>query len=210
MKSVARLLVCLLLASCSAEPEVDPSTSLPGPPATKEGTLSVEGAEERVALQQYASPESFALPFSTFIPDELTAEPLPSDEGDGVRFVARFGGVRDENAKVQLVVHPAGTTEELAREVVRSVAESYGPVRGSTEVEPTDRFPWAVAQFRFSGEGMGSNVPVVGAVGLGHHAGRWFHIVVQHPEEMGDGFPPRARIVLDQLRWADGTPLRMP
>lgn len=199
-------LLLLLLAGCSGEPEPQPPPP-PERPAAIQRTLRIEGTAEPVTLHRYTPPDGFPLPFSTYLSEAVDAEPISSGEGDGVRFVASLGGIRNDDAAVHLFVFPQDAPEERAREIVRSVAESYGPIREFGEVQTTDRFPWAVAAYPFSGVGVRTGAPVVGAVGLGRHAGRWFYLIVQHPEEMGDGFAPRAALILDEWRWADGSGL---
>lgn len=198
------LAAALLSAACAGEEApARREAGAPARPATVRDTIRVEGMAEPVTLRLYAPSQGFPLPFTTYLPDEMTAEPVG---GEGVRFEARFGGAPNRDAFVYLFVHPADETEDAARETVRAVAESYGPIREFAEVDPAHRFPWSIVQFRFDGRQQGRE-PVVGAVGLGRHAGRLFHVIVQYPLEYGDGFPPRAQRILDRWRWADGSSL---
>ncbi|MDQ3556703.1 MAG: hypothetical protein M3409_07980, partial [Gemmatimonadota bacterium] len=174
--------------------------------ASVQDTLAIEGMREPVTLRLYTPPAGFPLPFSTYVPEDMRAETVSSGEGDGVRFVAHFGGVPNEHALVHLFVYPVDALPEHARETVRAIAESYGPVREFGEIEPADRFGWAAEQYRISGRGPGSET-MIGDVGLGERNGRWFHIVVQHPAEFSDGFAPRAQRILDEWRWQGEVPL---
>ena len=188
------LALAVLLAACGREADPPPQQDIP---VTQSADIQVEGEIEEVSLQPFQSPPDFALPFATSIPASMRAQPLPADSGDAVRFVDSGNPA----AYLHLFVQPLGYTADAAEENIRAVAESYG-VPGVGEVEPTERFPWALAQYRFERRGS-TAPPVAGFVALGQHAGRFFHVIVQHPLEWGDGFVPRARLILDQWRWAD-------
>lgn len=184
----------LLLAACGNEPEPVPPAEVP---VTESASIQVEGQNEVVALQAFQSPPGFALPFSTSVPAGLRAEALPADSGD----IVRFADTGNPAAYMHLFVQPAGYTADAAEEDVRAVAESYG-VPGVGEVDTAERFPWALVQYRFERRGS-TAAPVAGWVALGEHAGRFFHVIVQHPAGWAEGFVPRARLILEQWRWAD-------
>lgn len=166
-------------------------------PPTKPGTIRVEGTEERVELRLFESPPGFALPFYTYVPRDLIAEPVAAGEGDAVRFSANFAGTQREDAAILLFVYPREVTAEDARAVTRRLAERHGGVEVEERV-----YDWSLEEFAFS-----SN-DEVGRVSLGERAGRFFYIFVGYPPEFGDGFGPRSHVVLDEWRWADtGQPL---
>ena len=176
-------------------PEPDTSASRPTAPGsrpeTATATISVEGTEEPVDLR-LATFEDAPLPFSTYVPAGWTDNVLGSGEGTAV-FLA--SSETDPRGFVSLFV-PYDGTRESALASAREVARQRGGVR---EIEAE---PWAVEALAFAGDGK------LGTVRVGEHAGTFFSVHVEYPEEMGDGMEPRAALVLDRLRWADdGTAL---
>lgn len=162
-------------------------------PAVKQDTILLEGMPESITLELYETPESFGLPFITYHPEDIKPDLVSPDEGEVVRFVANMGGVLEEDAVVGIYVHPEGTTEQEAREMMQILASSYG--ESSEPANP--RFPWSIVEYQVNdGE-------IVGTYALGQHAERYFHVMVTYPPEYGDGFGPRAHIVLEELRWKD-------
>lgn len=167
---------------------------------TKQVTLSAGGAAQPATLSLYRSPEGFPLAFSTYVPQEMRAETVSSGEGDGVRFIADSVGIEGDTAMVHVFFYPESSTESDAREVVRTAAESHGPIREFAEVDPTDRYPWSIVEYRIDGGGVDD---VNGTVALGRHAGRLFHVIVQLPATGGENFAERARMILEEWRWED-------
>ena len=189
----------LFLAACGREGDAPAARQTP--PATRSATIQVEGETDTVTVQSYESPPDAPLAFSTSLPAGMRPEAV-AETGSAVKFISEA----DPRAWVHVFIHPPEQPEDQAREDVRAVAESYG-VPGVGEVEPSERYPWAIAEFRFRSRG--TTAPTLaGSVALGRHAGRFFHIIVQYPVEFGDGFVPRAQRILDEWRWRDtGEPL---
>ena len=77
-------------------------------------------------VKRLRSPAGFPLPFSTYVPADMVAEPATSAEGEAVRFTARFAGRREDDIFLLLVVPPAATDAAAAARAVRRMAESYG------------------------------------------------------------------------------------
>lgn len=181
-------------------------------PAAITDTLMIEGSPHPLALRLFRTDDDFPLPFSAYVPEDMTRASEDDDEdGASVRFVAEFGGVRNERALIHLFVHPEGTDPQQALAVVRAYEAAAGvPVsRGIEplgESETLRRTPWAehAYVFRYQADGTW----YVGTIGLGSHAGRLYHLVAHYPAEYGDGFGPRAAILLDTWRWDDGAPLQ--
>ncbi|MBW3553538.1 MAG: hypothetical protein KY466_08510 [Gemmatimonadetes bacterium] len=181
-------------------------------PAAMTDTLMIEGSPQPLALRLFRTDDDFPLPFSAYVPEDMTRASEGDDEdGASVRFVAEFGGVRNERALVHLFVHPVGTDPQQALAVVRAYEAAAGvPVsRGIEplgESETLRRMPWADHAYVFRYQASGTWY--LGTIGLGSHAGRLYHLVVHYPAEYGDGFGPRAAILLDTWRWGDGSPLQ--
>lgn len=204
-------LLASALAACTQRPEpprmeepplprVDTTPEIPaetaGPtsrPETLQDTLVLEGMPEPVTLRLYRSPPGFPLPFGTYLPADLVAEPASSGGRDAVHFYANFGGQRNDAARVEMAVYPEGTTEEGARSALASATG------GSLVAEGERRYPWALAEYA------APTGQVVSRGMLGRHDGRFFHVLVRYPAEFGDGFGPRAAMVLKHWQWEDGS-----
>ncbi len=172
--------------AASATP--DTAGAAPAPrPETATATLSVEGTEEPVDLRLVTF-DDVPLPFSTYVPAEWSDDAASSGEGTAVRFETGPPGARG----VLTVFVPSEPNRGGIEEIARSVAESTGDAR---PLEP--REPWARSAYAFQGDGE------TGQVRVGEHAGVPFYVVERYPYEMGDGFAPRAALVLDRWRWAD-------
>ena len=153
-------------------------------PATATATVSVEGFDESIPLRLVRF-ENVPLPFSTYLPNAWSSDVAASGEGTAVRLTTGeppFQGV------VSVFVPSAGND---AAALARAVADSRGGA------QPMDRLGWARSGYTFFGDG------VTGTVRTGEHAGVGFYVVEEFPLEMGDGFAPRAALVLDRLRWLD-------
>ena len=203
------LLACAALVGC-ADPDAPQPAPEPGPasraptegsppvaapdarPETDTATVSIEGMEESIDVRRVTI-EDAPLPFSTYVPAGWSDETTGSGEGTAVRFAMGDPGYAQG---VVTVFVPSEPNRAGIGEIARAVAESTGNAR---PLEP--REPWVRSGYTFDGNGQS------GRVRVGEHAGVPFYIVTQHPYEMGDGFAPRAALVLDRLRWADGTGL---
>lgn len=210
----ARAVFAALLAACAPRgeqeaddppvPAADTAREVPaeaaGPtsrPELRHDTIAVEGMPEPVTLRLYRTPPGFPLPFSTYVPEDMvaeSAESAASGQGEAVRFVAAFGGRRTDSAYVLVRVHPEGVTEQAARQTLRAAAG------GGTAAPPGEhRHPWALAEFS------GSTGATVAHGALGRHQGQFFHVLVRYPAELGDGFGPRAAVLLEEWRWEGGS-----
>ena len=213
MRPLALVLAALALAACgdrqpattaaTPAPEADPPPPgdtagaqrpiAPGSrPDSTTATIRIEGTDEPVDLR-LVTVEDVPLPFSTYVPAGWTDDVLGSGEGTAVRFA--MGTPAGEG--VVAVFVPSEPNRDGLDQLARVVAESNGGAEPLVEAEP-----WVRSGYRFAdGERVGS-------VRVGEHAGVPFYVLVQYPVEMGDGFGPRAALVLDRVRWGDdGTAL---
>lgn len=182
-------------------------------PATRTDTLHIEGSAEPVTVTLFRPPAGFPLPFSTYVPPDMEAEvetATAPQAGEAVRFLAAFGGQRNDDAYVHLFVFPAGTVRRTAVAEARGYTASRGvPVsRGLERLDVTDaarRMPWALESYAFRYQDGGRWY--LGSIGVGRHDGRFFQLIRHYPAEFGDGFGPRAGLIIRSWRWADGEPL---
>ena len=181
-------------------------------PATRTDTIGLEGMPTPMQLRLFQTEEDFPLPFSTYVPPDMAAEvEETAGAGASARFVAEFGGRRNDRAFVHLYVFPAGTDRNTAIASVRAYGESRGiPVSQGLEPiqEPdvTDRMRWAIEPYTFRYQSGGQWF--MGTIGVGQHNDRYYQLVRHHPAEYADGFAPRADLIYELWRWADGTGLQ--
>lgn len=156
-------------------------------PETATGTIQIEGMAEALDLR-LVTVEDIPLAFSTYVPDEWTEDMVSSGEGSAVVLTM---GEPPLDGSVSLFVPSQANRGQIAS-IARAVAESRGGALPLGDAED-----WVRGGHRFMDGGR------VGSVRIGEHAGIPFYVVTDYPVEMGDGFPPRAVLVLDRLRWAD-------
>ncbi|HEX7089997.1 MAG TPA: hypothetical protein VF192_07660 [Longimicrobiales bacterium] len=176
-------------------------------PETRMDTLLLEGTAEPVELGLVRAPAGFPMPFSTYTTGDFVVEAAESEaDGDpAARFVAAFGGVRNDDALLEVAAYPPGVTEA---EAIARAERAVGA--GADVVAPGETsLRWATREWRLSRRAPGGGW-ILGFAGLGRHGGRWFHVLARYPGEYADGFGPRAAMILDHWRWADGAPLDAP
>lgn len=159
-------------------------------PETLQDTLTVEGTPQQATLRLYRTPPGFPLPFSTYVPTDLVPEAAPPGAGGSVRFVADFGGRRTDSAYVAVLVHADGVGEEAARRMLSAATGGSSPAAPDQQ-----RYPWALAEYS------GSGGATVSRGILGRHEGQFFQVLIRYPAELGDGFAPRAALVLEHWEW---------
>ncbi len=165
-------------------------------PTTKTATISVEGEKTSITLRLY---DQYSNLFTTYFPDkEFLAQGSSSDEGTGVRFIANFGGSKNENAYVHIAfLNNLKTLQQLKGFVNAKnglIASNRWRVVDRTQKVP---YAWAREKIVFS---KGKNI--VGNVYLGQENGKVFYVITNYPVEYGDGFAPRADLILQNLQVA--------
>ena len=156
-----------------------------GRPATDTGVVTLEGTDEEVALRLVRYPDLPA-PFSTYLPDGWTDGVSRDGDSPSVRFST--SGPSPATLSVSFV----SSGVEAAIEAARATTVGTDDVRPLEGAEPWVRF--------------GRSFVVGGAYGsvrVGEHEGAAFVVREAVPFERGDGFYPRAMLVLDRLRWLD-------
>lgn len=207
------ILLCTLLAACTgndtdapqppADANQDEPTLLPAAPPRvekRQDTIWVEGMPQVIAIELYESPAGFPVPFSTYVPQNMAAEPVRSGEADAVRFIAVFGGQRNDEAFLQVTVHPAGTTEAEARERTRAAAGEGIEASAPADEEPY--YDWSIIEHRFIQRVAQGGIRL-GHASLGRHGDHFFTVLMRYPGDYADGFGPRADRILETWRWED-------
>ena len=209
MGRVVNRSIVLLLATVACEssaPRTDAATT-PGEsasvrapaarPAVKRAPLSIEGTTDTIDVELVRSPEGWVPAFSTYRPADMLQETMSSDEGDGIRFIANFGGLRNDDAFVHVFFYPATATEAG----VRRTLDSYLATR-QERITEARRYRWTLIERPFMGSSSRAG-RTYGWIGAGQHADRWFHIAIEYPQEYGDGFGPRADYILQEWIWEE-------
>lgn len=212
-REIAGILVLLLTAACGVEEGDAPPARVEEPPLqpapearpeTGTDTLHIEGMPHVIEVRLVASPPDFPLPFTTYVPPDV--EVADADRGDQaeVRFSAKYGAGGPAEAWLEISAYPTDLTDEAATERARRAAGAAG-VRVRAD-EPMQ--PWSIAEWRVQPDS--TTEGRMGRVMLGRHGERYFHVRTLYPPEFGDGFGPRAALVLRHVRWGDGSPLFPP
>lgn len=186
-----------------------PSAGTPGAtraaerPPHKRAVVMIEGTADTVELSLVTAPDDAPLGFSTYVPPDMEVAFEAVGEARSIKFIADFGGVRNERAYVQFHFYPPGTTRALARDDITGFLSGLNPVVDRTAA--VDPYPWAIEQtrFRYPHEGQ----TFVGSVALAERGDILFHYVHHYPGEYGDGMAGRIRTIMEEWRWQDGKPL---
>lgn len=193
-------------AGAPAEPASAPAGA-PERPQSLTDTIRIEGMPEEVALRAFEAPEGFPLPFTAYVPRDMAAE-----AGEGTaHFTAEFGGSRTEDAFLHVLVHPEGTDRQTALAAAKGYKTGRGlPVSQGLEIIADEPRPphldWAIEAYRFRYQSGGRWYG--GTLGVGRHGGHFYQIVRHYPVEFEEGFAPRADLITETWRWADGGGLR--
>jgi len=201
------------LAACGGDaPESGPMTAVEeeGAPApeTKTATVVVRGRDTaaetgqavELAFKRFDAPPDFPLQFATYVPEDLIVETLKAGKAEGVRIISNIGGHRKESAYFWAMFHPPGTAEARAREAYAGLVEKRG---NPAEVpERARRFAWALAEHEFRYQPRQGETRV-GRLALGRRGDRFFHLIIEYPEDLAGEFVPRINRVLEDWRWKD-------
>lgn len=161
-------------------------------PAFKTAVISVEGEKTQIPLQVYD-----AGVLTTYYPaQDFVAESVASGEGTSARFYANFGGTKNEAAYVQIFLPNDTTTIKQLKQAWLEgdrglFATNRWQVVNST---PDTSYPWVQEKIVFTQ----AENNITGVVYLGEQ-GKAFYVVMHYPAEYGDGFAPRADLILQNL-----------
>jgi len=169
-------------------------------PATKTAQISIEGETSEVELRRFVSESS---PFITYFPaEDFTPELARSGEGEGDRFYFSPTGMPNRDAYVQ-VVFPENVSS--AAEVQQLVLGNKGLFAANNweEISRNSSTPydWVVEEIVYDQNTEAETY--TGVVYIGEQNGEAFYVVTHAPIEYGDGFGPRANVILENLEVAN-------
>ena len=171
-------------------------------PATKRGTIGLEGAQKRFTFKLFdSSKNSLSVPFTTYVPDDMVPQTERADAGDRVTFFANFDGERNPYAYLQINILPEGVSEDTARVGVGAIAIALEQQKRRSDAP--NRFKWSLVEHDFMDQ-TPSGEWFMGTVALGRHNDRYFYVIIQYPENYEEGLVPRAYRILDEWRWRGG------
>ncbi|MHB1168873.1 MAG: hypothetical protein ACYC28_06275 [Longimicrobiales bacterium] len=186
-----------------------PSAGTPGEPvemelpATKRGVLLLEGKADSTDFRLVETPDGFPVQFTTYVPADMVTDVDSVDGGHSIEFVANFGGVLNQRAYMQVFFYPRRTSLPLARTTVDNFIRGLNPEVDRSVSEAPE--PWAYEQTSFSYPH--EQQTYVGRIALAKRGEIAFHMLAHYPAEYADGMGPRIAAILQEWRWADGTPL---
>jgi hypothetical protein len=162
-------------------------------------TILLEGARQPVKLIPYTETNygiRTFIPAHDFIP-ELSA----SGEGMSVKFIANFGGVKNPGANVQ-VFFPVGNP---GLDQLRDMTIGPQGLMAMNKWRHIKSFkksnvPYAWAQEQYTFQHKDGTKYSSGSVIIGESQGRAIQVIIVYPAEYGDGFMPRAGILLKHLK----------
>jgi hypothetical protein len=169
-------------------------------PSTKTDTISVEGEKTEVTLKLY---DQASEAFTTYYPEnDFVAESGGSGEGTGARFYFNAGGTKNENVYVAMFFpNQANNLEQIQKLVTGKgglVQSNQWQVVSRTKDVP---YAWAKEKIVFKQRTGSENIG--GAVYIGKSNGKVFYVITHYPAEYGDGFAPRASLILKNLQVSD-------
>ncbi|NJO74171.1 MAG: hypothetical protein HC833_10710 [Leptolyngbyaceae cyanobacterium RM1_406_9] len=165
-------------------------------PETKTAQISIEGETSEIELQRFVSESS---PFITYFPaEDFTPELASLGEGEGDRFYFSPTGAPNRDAYVQ-VVFPEDISNAAAVQELVLGNKGLFAANNWEEISRNSSTPyaWAVEEVVYEQDTEAETY--TGVVYIGEQNGEAFYVVTHAPIEYGDGFGPRANVILENL-----------
>jgi hypothetical protein len=170
-------------------------------PLFKQGTVGLEGTEQKMTFKLFdSSSVRHSIPFTTYVPEDITSVAGSSSEGEAVTFSANFDRKPNPSAYLHIFIYLQEISEEAARQTIEIHAHTRG--RQERRSDAPKRFKWSLAEHDFMNQTK-SGEWLMGTIALGKHNDRFFYVIIQYPEDYEEGFVPRAYRILDEWRWGD-------
>jgi hypothetical protein len=176
------------------QPVITDDKSTQDRPETKTGTIYVEGEKTDINLKLYKAQNLF----TTYFPDaDFLAESETSEQQQSMKFIANFGGVKNAGAYLQIAFPNDVKTLEEVKNLIEGknglIADNKWQIVKNQINNKT--YSWAKEKIGFS-----QNPDIVGDIYIGEEKGKVFYVITHYPVEYGDGFEPRADLILKNLQ----------
>jgi hypothetical protein len=211
------MLLCALMALSTAActpSKTAPETTAPGSaedanaenaadealPITKLARMTVEGQPMQVELTLFETQE---LPFVTYIPtQDFEGEAIASNDAEGARFNFNSSSTPDQVAYLEILIPTQQQSVTQLQELILGeeglFVQNNWEMLDRTEVVS---YPWAAEKIVYQQQS--PTGLVTGSIFMGEEAGQVFYVVTHYPAEYGDGFEPRAALILENLAFTD-------
>lgn len=210
MKGIVSSVSCVVLLNlaiaCAPTPTGNDATSQISPsprisettaqPPTK--TVTDPWTQKPIPVNLY---NQAGIPFTTYVPaNEFVVDSSSADEGTGVWFYSQLpGGKKQEQAYVHVFFPTQLRTIDQMRQTLTG-EKGLLKSNGWQVDQRTTQTAWTWAKERIDFQGKGSDQPVMGTVYLGEQHGKVFRVTVHYPADYGDGFAPRAQMIVENLQ----------
>lgn len=218
---LAVVLALALLVGCSSGPATVPEepapqeetpveveNHLPGEetgfaalerPETKTDTISIEGMEESFSFTRF---DAENIGFTTYIPEDIVATVVSTDEGDAVVAYTYFAGQQRDDAYLSFFLYREGITLEEAMAGTKDMLAAEG-YELAERLDDYRSHPWAQEEFTFGKDE--DNIYYMGTAAFGNRGNRVFRVMTHMPAEFGDGFGARIAKIIDDIEWYTAT-----
>lgn len=174
---------------------IDSSTTSKSRPNKK--TVTDEWTQRQIPVKLF---NQNGFPFTTYFPEnDFIVESAAADEGMGVWFYSKASGKKYQSAYLHFFFPAKSQNLEGMR---RSVVGRRGLMETNkwTVKRRTQTVPYAWAKERIDFEQRQGNKTIMGTVYIGEYKGKAFRVTEHFPADYGDGFAPRASIILKELQ----------
>jgi hypothetical protein len=160
-------------------------------------TVTDEWTQKQIPVKLF---DAKGFPFTTYFPEsDFIVESASAGEGTGVWFYSKASGKKYQSAYVHVFFPAKPTTLESMR---RAVTGKRGLMETNkwTVKSRTQDVPYRWARERIDFEQPQGNTSIMGTVYIGEYKGKAFRVTEHFPADYGDGFAPRASIILKELQ----------
>jgi hypothetical protein len=179
----------------SVEPTPSSSTISQSRPITK--NVTDEWTQKPIPVKLFAQE---GIPLTTYYPEnDFIVESASADEGTGIWFFSKLEGKKYEDAYIHIFLPNNPSTVEAMKKSVTGerglMKTKQWQVKHQTQNVSLN---WAKERIDF--EQIKGSKAMMGTVYIGESQGKVFRVTEYFPADYGDGFAPRASIVLKELQ----------
>jgi len=166
-------------------------------PRTKTDTISVEGEKTTVTLKLY---DELSKVFTTYFPkDDFVVETRRSGAGTESIFYYNVDGTKNKDVYVSVSFPTWANNPEQLERLLTAKGGLVQRNQWQMEIRTKDvPYSWAKEKIVYKQPGSAQNV--VAEVYIGKASGKVFYIITHYRAEYGDGFAPRADLILKNLQ----------